>query len=199
MDGATEPFAVLSSHHTTVGKSTPEDAEDPASSSGPCPTPIPPLSVWVWNRFKGGLSMRFPRASRGDRSLTSQPRGPALSSAWASAATHMQPGEHALSEGGWGGVRTFLHRCAGMSRPDLLCRSWSSGVWAAAQVPARTLGHSCFQIQRPLLFNVPIIQIQGTLFSQITAGTRGLEGQDTVKQAAAAQNQGHGRQLGCGV
>lgn len=96
-------------------------------------------------------------------------------------------------------MRTFLHRCAGMSRPDLLCRSWSSGVWAAAQVPARTLGHSCFQIQRPLLFNVPIIQIQGTLFSQITAGTRGLEGQDTVKQAAAAQNQGHGRQLGCGV
>lgn len=46
--------------------------------------------------------MRFPRGSRGDRSLTSQPRGPALSSAWASAATHMQPGEHALSEGGWG-------------------------------------------------------------------------------------------------
>lgn len=170
MDGATESFAVLSSHHTTVGKSTPEDAEDPASSSGPCPTPIPPLSVWVWNRFKGGLSMRFPRASRGDRSLTSQPRGPALSSAWASAATHMQPGEHALSEGGWGGVRTFLHRCAGMSRPDLLCRSWSSGVWAAAQVPARTLGHSCFQTRGHYFLMCPSFKFRGPCFLRLRLG-----------------------------
>lgn len=48
---------------------------------------------------------------------------------------------------------------ADMGSLDLLCRGWSSSVWAAAQVLARTSGQGRFLIPLPLLSNGSITHV----------------------------------------
>lgn len=85
--------------------------------------------------------MLFPKTSSGARRL----RGPQPELL---AAADVQPWDWGLSErtrgGGGRGVNSSpsLRRDA---KADFLCRGWSSGVWAAAQVLAGTLGQSCSQ------------------------------------------------------